>query len=105
MSRRLPSPEDYEFMNRAKCRGVYGLHTSDERVDINRAKAMCSECPVRDECLDFAIKFRERGSVWGGLTDHERERYRRELAVPERLRRAAKAPSSARRRRMKTQAG
>jgi WhiB family redox-sensing transcriptional regulator len=37
-----------------------------------RAKQVCSGCPVRDECLDHAIRNSERYGVWGGMTDSER---------------------------------
>lgn len=42
-------------------------------------KAVCAACPVRGECLDFAIATRQCG-VWGGMTEAERyaERRRRQ---------------------------
>lgn len=36
------------------------------------AKAVCTGCRVRDECLDYAIKAGERYGIWGGMTPHER---------------------------------
>lgn len=39
----------------------------------NRSKKFCGECPVRDECLDWALVHEEEG-IWGGLTEKERER-------------------------------
>jgi WhiB family redox-sensing transcriptional regulator len=38
---------------------------------------MCSTCPVRSECLEYAIAAEERWGVWGGLTAPERERLMR----------------------------
>lgn len=35
------------------------------------AKAICSVCPVRVPCLEFAINGDERG-IWGGTTEFER---------------------------------
>lgn len=35
--------------------------------------AACGRCPVRGECLDYAITHDEQG-VWGGLTDDQRKR-------------------------------
>lgn len=43
---------------------------------IAEAKAVCARCPVRRECLDFAIDHRQRDGIWGGLTDQERRRCR-----------------------------
>jgi len=37
-----------------------------------KAKAICAECPVRAECLDYALDIREPHGIWGGLTEAER---------------------------------
>ncbi len=37
-----------------------------------QAKAICGGCPVRDECLSFALAFDEQHGVWGGLSARER---------------------------------
>jgi len=44
------------------------------------AKVICSTCPVREECLTFALANREEQGVWGGLTETERRRVRRRKA-------------------------
>lgn len=36
------------------------------------AKAICKICPVRAECLEYAITHDERFGVWGGLSERER---------------------------------
>ena len=41
------------------------------------AKAVCATCPVRQECLEFALATRQGDGVWGGLTETERRRLRR----------------------------
>ncbi|WP_329309177.1 WhiB family transcriptional regulator [Streptomyces microflavus] len=38
----------------------------------NRAKALCSGCPVRAECLAHALDERIEHGVWGGMTERER---------------------------------
>ena len=38
----------------------------------HKAKAICSVCPVKVECLDFAIEIREPYGIWGGYTETER---------------------------------
>lgn len=40
------------------------------------AKRICQACPVRDECLEFALENDERFGIWGGLSDRERRRLR-----------------------------
>ena len=39
-----------------------------------RAKAICAQCPVRLECLEWAMETRQPHGVWGGLDEVERER-------------------------------
>lgn len=34
--------------------------------DVERAKALCVECPVRSLCLTGALERREPWGVWGG---------------------------------------
>src|SRR5688572_23736780 len=43
-----------------------GLFFSEDLLDIARAKAICSNCAVRAECLDEALKRHEPWGVWGG---------------------------------------
>ncbi len=38
----------------------------------NRAKTVCSACPVRTECLADALDNRVEFGVWGGMTERER---------------------------------
>lgn len=44
----------------------------------NPAKRICNgfggrpPCPVRDECLSYALKYNEEFGVWGGLGEKER---------------------------------
>ena len=46
----------------------------DEKVAREaRAKAICSECHVREACLDYAIRIREPHGIWGGLNEVERK--------------------------------
>lgn len=43
----------------------------------SRALAICSGCPVRRECLEYALSVPERHGVWGGMTESERRREQR----------------------------
>jgi WhiB family redox-sensing transcriptional regulator len=40
------------------------------------AKAVCAECPVTAECLDYAERTRTEPGVWGGLGEGDRRRLR-----------------------------
>jgi WhiB family redox-sensing transcriptional regulator len=35
------------------------------------AKRMCNECPIRTQCLSYAIKWDVSG-IWGGMSERER---------------------------------
>ena len=37
-----------------------------------RAKMICVSCPVRQDCLDFALRVGEGHGIWGGLNENER---------------------------------
>jgi hypothetical protein len=38
------------------------------------AKKLCSSCPIRLECLEYALAADEEYGVWGGLSPVERRR-------------------------------
>ncbi len=42
------------------------------------AKAICNDCEVQEECLEFALETRERFGIWGGKSEQERRRLRRQ---------------------------
>ena len=44
----------------------------DRELRETRAKRICADCAVREECLDFALRVREPHGIWGGLTEAER---------------------------------
>lgn len=41
------------------------------------AKAVCAVCPVRAECLEYALEHDERHGVWGGLSERDRRHLQR----------------------------
>ncbi|RAY12549.1 WhiB family transcriptional regulator [Actinomadura craniellae] len=52
------------------------LRPAEEQT--RRAAEVCRGCPVRVECLDYALATRQRHGVWAGTTGEERDRlYRR----------------------------
>ncbi|RBP98106.1 WhiB family transcriptional regulator [Bifidobacterium aemilianum] len=42
------------------------------------AKQVCAECEVREECLIWAVDHDERFGIWGGMSERERRRYKKE---------------------------
>ena len=43
------------------------------------ALAVCTVCPVIDDCLEYALESKERFGVWGGTTEKERRRLLRRM--------------------------
>jgi WhiB family transcriptional regulator, redox-sensing transcriptional regulator len=41
------------------------------------AKRICGECPVRAECLEYALESDERFGIWGGMSERERRKLKR----------------------------
>lgn len=48
------------------CRHDPALWFAESPADLERAKALCADCPVRLACLAVAIRDREFAGVWGG---------------------------------------
>jgi WhiB family redox-sensing transcriptional regulator len=42
------------------------LFFAESPSDVEQAKALCGECPIRARCLAEAIERREPWGVWGG---------------------------------------
>jgi WhiB family redox-sensing transcriptional regulator len=42
-----------------------------------RAKRVCARCPVKAQCLDFAIGTKQDAGVWGGTDEEQRRLLRR----------------------------
>ena len=48
-------------------------NTPSARKQIKDAKSICANCPVKIDCLIWAVDTREPHSIAGGLTPRERE--------------------------------
>ncbi|WP_217142966.1 WhiB family transcriptional regulator [Streptomyces sp. AC627_RSS907] len=56
----------------AACRTTDPDELFVEGAAQNRAKAVCSNCPVRTECLAHALDQEIEHGIWGGMTARER---------------------------------
>ena len=54
------------------------LWFSPGALEHKEAKRICRACPVRMDCLQYAMETPVDHGVWGGLTERERRRRRRE---------------------------
>ena len=62
----------------AKCRGVNpGVFYPGRGEVLVDALAICGACPVRQECMEFAVVESEETGVWGGLSMRQIRRVRR----------------------------
>lgn len=50
----------------------------DTPEEMRAAKEFCRKCPVREACLEFALETRQDNGVWGGASEKERRRIRKQ---------------------------
>ena len=64
-----------DFFDDAACRDAdTSVFFPTSEADAGPAKAICAGCPVREQCLEFALEIRPSDGVWGGMTPIERHR-------------------------------
>ena len=56
------------------------LFYPEQGDDSKAAKRVCYECPVQQECLDYALISIERHGVWGGTSEKQRRTMRQQMA-------------------------
>jgi len=54
--------------------------TGPALLQVAEAKAVCAECPVRAQCVEFALTLGLNEGIFGGLTPDERRALRRSAA-------------------------
>jgi WhiB family redox-sensing transcriptional regulator len=69
------------WMKRGACRGVDRSEFFPSLGGTTtKARAICAVCPVRQECLEYALADTELAGVWGGTSERERKTMRRSVA-------------------------
>lgn len=67
-------PDGQHWLDRAACKGYdTDLFFPDKSGHPKWAIKICAGCPVRQECLDYAIEAGCRFGVYGGYTSRQRE--------------------------------
>jgi WhiB family redox-sensing transcriptional regulator len=70
------------WQDQANCKGANAdLFFPERGASTRTAKGICRECQVRPECLEFAITTGEKFGIWGGMSERERRRVRRERQI------------------------
>ena len=73
---------DQAWQVRAACRGPQSIvffppphfERKDEKLEREqRAKAICTGCGVKGDCLSYSLQIREQHGIWGGLNENERK--------------------------------
>lgn len=77
------SDRSYGWMDHAACSGedinlFFPPSAGEEhQPQIEQAKEICRRCPVRAECLEYALMLPIRHGIFGGLDEVERDLLRR----------------------------
>ena len=73
-----PSRRDESWRDQALCAQADPEVFFPERGGSPRAaRRVCARCPVRRQCLQWALENDERYGIWGGLTEDQRQKLRR----------------------------
>ena len=72
-------PPELTWQERALCAQTDPEAFFPEKGGSTReAKRVCMSCEVRAECLDYALAKDERFGIWGGLSERERRRVKKQ---------------------------
>ena len=71
-----------EWMSKGACVGCdpaqfFPTKRVGSRAAKKAARAMCAACPVKDDCLAFAMRDPYVLGVWGGTTEEDRRQLRK----------------------------
>ena len=76
---------DRRSQDYANCLGVDpDLFFPERGASTREAKEVCRGCVVREDCLEYALANGEKFGIWGGLSERERRRLRRQRALARR---------------------
>lgn len=82
--------DQQEWRDRASCRSIdpelfFPVGSTGVAIDqIDRAKAVCRACDARASCLEFALATNQECGVWGGTSEDERRKLRRQWVASNR---------------------
>ncbi len=96
MTTKAASPrlvDELRWQDRALCKGMpaalfYGApreRDEDRERRHRHVKAICAACPVKPDCLAYALRWDEREGIWGGVVAKTRQVMRNRLRKKGRL--------------------
>lgn len=69
---------EHTFTGLAECGGLDAeLFFPERGASTKAAKAVCAECPIRLQCLEYALDASIKFGIWGGTSERERRRLRK----------------------------
>lgn len=72
----------YEWQDDALCAQVgTEMFFPEKDGSTKDAKQICAQCPVREQCLAYAIENNERFGIWGGVSERELHRMKKQRAA------------------------
>jgi len=73
---------DTDWKDSSNCLGVDpDLFFPERGASTREAKEVCRGCIVREDCLEYALMNGEKFGIWGGMSERERRRIRRQRAL------------------------
>ncbi|MFV0316410.1 MAG: WhiB family transcriptional regulator [Microthrixaceae bacterium] len=71
----MENPVETKWMADGNCaHKAPSVFFPSDGVGVEKAKKVCEGCPVADQCLEYAIKYRIDHGVWGGTSERQRRR-------------------------------
>ena len=70
---------DTEWMRQGNCRGEDpSRFFPSDGAGVDAARQLCATCPVKEPCLEYALRNKIDHGVWGGTSERERRRILRQ---------------------------
>ena len=79
-----------DWRGKASCRSVdpdlfFPVGTTGiALVQIEHAKSVCRSCEAQSACLEFALATNQESGVWGGTSEEERRKLRKQWLARQR---------------------
>ena len=73
---------DRSWIDQAACKGMHvGVFFPERGDSLIGPESICRACPVRIDCLNYAMRRNEKYGIWGGTSENQRRRLRKSIAV------------------------